>query len=504
MNIRKALVLVLILSILGKFLGFIRDILITSFLGFGYETDALLLSLSVITILFSVFNATIRTSFSPLFSSRYFKEKLTVLKQYNNIRNILILLSVIISFLIALFSEQVIYIFAPGLDDTSSEFAAKCLRILSVLLVFYNIYYLTTGFLQSIKIYSTVETANVFNNLFIILSIIVLFNSLGIYAILFGYILGSLIQVLYSRFIFNKKVSYRLNYKINLKDETWKKFVNNSKFILLGTLVAQVTAFSDKFVASFLSEGSISALHYADLLKNLPLTMVILAITNVLFTNLSISYKESTSIEFKKNVYTQLRYLIFLITPFALMLIVFSEEIVKIVFYRGEFSLLGVEMTASALQAYSLGMYFWVIKEVFTKVSYAAMDTKNPFIISLISLTINITFNFIFGYYFGHVGIALATTLAISINSLIIILLLHRKKILSFTVKDLIYFIKVILMFIFMLVTTTFVNNLFINTDNEILVLCLGSLFVIIIWLLSSGVIGVKKRELLKMMLKRS
>lgn len=497
MKTKYAIIAVLLISLFGKAFGFIRDILITNYLGFGMKTDALLLSLSIITTVFSVFQTTIRTTFSPMFSSNYLKNSKEVLSEYNNIRNILIFLSTILFFIFAIFSRQIIILFAPGFNSDSIEIAGYCLRVLSVLLVFYNIYYLTTGFLQSIKVFTTFETANLFNNIIIILFIVLLFGRYGLVSILLGYIFGSIFQMIFSRRILNRKINYKFNYKINFRSDSWITFTNYSKFVLLGTLVSQLTAFSDKFVASFLTEGSISALHYASLIKNLPLTIVVLSVTNVLFTDLSIAYENNLS-KFKNKVYFQLKNLIYLITPFTLVLFVFSEEIIKLLFYRGEFTLEGVEMTSSALRAYALGMYFWVVKEQFSKVSYAAKNTKIPLIISIISLLINFILNVILGFYFGHIGVAYSTTCAILINSVMIIYLLHKKNIVLFEKRDLFYFLRVTSIFSFLLIITLLVKRLVVHFGNEFLILSVGSLIVFILCLLVSKTMGVKLSDFLK------
>lgn len=499
MKTRNTIIIVLILSFSGKILGFIRDIFITNYLGFGFKTDALLLSISIITITFSVFNTTIRTTFSPMFSAKYLDNRNLALKEYNNIRNILILFSIFLAIVFNVFSKQIIMIFAPGLGIDTVQLAAKSLQILSILLVFYNIYYLTTGFLQSIKIFTTVETANIFNNLIIVVLIFILFPYIGFYSILVGYILGSIIQMIYSHNVFKRKVAYKFNFKFKLRSESWVTFIKYSKIILFGTLVAQLTVFADKFVASFLTEGSISALHYASLLKNLPLTIVILAVTNVLFTNLSISFKSSTKLEFKNQVFMQSKYLLYLIMPFILILFIYSEEIIKVLFYRGEFTLNGVYMTSIALKAYSIGMFFWVLKEIYTKVSYAARDTKTPLIIAVLSFFINFVLNFLLGFKYGHVGIAISTSIAILINSFLIVLILHKKNIVKFNTKDLVYYIKVSLVFIFSLFILSKVKKyITLILDTDIFILMSGSLTIIILWILISKLVGV---DLLNMLL---
>jgi putative peptidoglycan lipid II flippase len=85
-------------------------------------------------------------------------------------------------------------------------------------------------------------------------------------------------------------------------------------------------------------------------------------------------------------------------------------------------------MTSTALVCYSIGIVFWGIKEVFSKVCYAAEYTKIPLIISISSMIINIILNYLFALIWGYAGIALSTSISFAINCILIIIMVMRKK----------------------------------------------------------------------------
>lgn len=495
----------MVLSFISKGLGFIRDIAITKYLGFSSKTDALFIAISVVTLLFSTFNTTIRTTFAPLFSSRYNSQKQYVLEEFNTIKNNMLMILCILTITIFFFSDIFLKILTPGLTGETESYASNFLKYLSIVLIFYGLYFTSTGFLQAIKVFKTSEAAAILNNITIISCIILFYKEIDVYSVIIGYIMGSLFQAIYSLVILRFKTNYKepFSFKINLKHNKFVEYIRLSKYVLLGSLVTQITAFSDKFVASFLQTGSITALHYANLIKNLPLNMVILVVTNILFTNLSIYYQKSRN-KFNTSIVLQLRYLLFFVGPIIVVLVTYSYEIIKILFYRGEFTTQGVTMTSQALVAYSIGLFFWVFKEIFTKASYAARETKVPLIITCTSLIINIIFNFIFSYFWGHIGIAAATSLSLLINSFLILVMLQKKNILVDLKSIQNTLLKFITILILSVIFIFWLKRIILNQLNSFISLVLGIIIVTFIYVLFSKQLGIDIKKLVQFRSKKA
>ncbi|MGG3449085.1 murein biosynthesis integral membrane protein MurJ [Domibacillus aminovorans] len=496
-TLRNTLLLILILSLCSKGIGFLRDLMITNYVGFNAKTDAIFVSISIVTLIFSVFNTTIRTTFSPLFSSRYLKEKAAVLEEYNNIQNLFLLPFIIISLTVYLFPGFIISIFTPGLNEDSFSYSVNFLKILSFMLIFYGFYYLSTGFLQSIKIYKTVEIGTIINNFTIIACIAIFFQKYNIYSVVIGYVIGSILQFMYAQWVLRKKTNIKFKPKIRFRDKNFNEYISTSKYIVFGSLVTQLTVISDKFVASFFDAGSITALHYASTVKNLPLNIVILVVTNVLFTNLSI-LKEESKEKFDKLITLQVKYLLYLICPIIVIFICYSEELIRLLFYRGAFTEQGIEMTSQALVAYAIGLFFWVIKEVYTKAAYASKNIKIPFYTSILSLFINLIFNVILGYFLGHIGIALATSLSIAVNCFFLMnklekngIVENKKEMLTITMKNII-FLFIVIFFINILD-----EFLFFHFDYMIRII-IGSIIIFLIYISCAKLLGIEINKFMR------
>lgn len=66
-----------------------------------------------------------------------------------------------------------------------------------------------------------------------------------------------------------------------------------------------------------------------------------------------------------------------IVLPISAGAMVFSREIVTLLFLRGAFTEQDVEATAQVLFFYSLGLLAFSIKDVMLNVFYALQDTKN-------------------------------------------------------------------------------------------------------------------------------
>ena len=117
---------------------------------------------------------------------------------------------------------------------------------------------------------------------------------------------------------------------------------------------------------------------------------------------------------------------LFLSIPAAIALVIASEQIVSALFGYGSFDELGVKNSARALFYFSLGLPAFSLIKVFSSFFFARHNTKIPFYISLISVTLNI---FISVFYFQDIGfiiIPIATTISSWFNCILLFFFLKR------------------------------------------------------------------------------
>src|SRR5699024_5701127 len=120
--------------------------------------------------------------------------------------------------------------------------------------------------------------------------------------------------------------------------------------------------------------------------------------------------------------------LIILITiPATVGMVVLSRPIVEIAFQRGEFDSTATIMTSQALIFYSVGLVSMALRLLLDRVYYSLQDTKTPMINGAISVGFNIVLSVILVQFMDHAGLALATSIATTIATLLLFYGLKRK-----------------------------------------------------------------------------
>ncbi|NLL49354.1 MAG: hypothetical protein GX249_12320 [Firmicutes bacterium] len=132
-----------------------------------------------------------------------------------------------------------------------------------------------------------------------------------------------------------------------------------------------------------------------------------------------------------------------LVIPSTVGVMVLSREIVVLLFGRGAFTPEAIDLTASALFYYSVGMTAFGLKDVLIRAFYALQDTKTPIMNATIAVIINIVLNIVLSRFLGIGGLALATSIAGIVSTFLMFITL-RKKIGPFGLREaVISFVKI-------------------------------------------------------------
>jgi putative peptidoglycan lipid II flippase len=180
-------------------------------------------------------------------------------------------------------------------------------------------------------------------------------------------------------------------------------------------------------LATFLAEGSVSWLYYADRLVQFPLGVFAIAISTAALPSLSIQAAKEDLNEFQDTLSYSLRLVFFITLPCVVGLIVLGDPIVRVLFERGAFDIHSTLMTNKALFFYSLGLLAFSGIRVMVSAFYALQDTKTPVKVAIVAVVANLIFSLTFMGPLKHAGLALALSLASSLQFCLLVFFLKRK-----------------------------------------------------------------------------
>jgi putative peptidoglycan lipid II flippase len=181
---------------------------------------------------------------------------------------------------------------------------------------------------------------------------------------------------------------------------------------MVSTGIYQINMAVDTILVSLVGTGAISWLYYANRLQQLPLGVVGAAISVALLPLLSKSLKAGNIDEARQTQNKAVEYGLLLAFPAAVLLIVFAEPIVRLLFQHGKFLSADATKTAYAVVAYSVGLPCYVLTKALMPNFFARGDTVTPVKYSAVVFATNFIFNVLLMQFFGHIGIATATTIA--------------------------------------------------------------------------------------------
>ncbi|MDY3959071.1 murein biosynthesis integral membrane protein MurJ [Romboutsia timonensis] len=428
-NIAKSAFIVMLVSVIAKVFGFIREIVLAGFYGVSSYSDAYITAANIPIVIFASIGTALATTFIPLFYEvRNESDNKEAMNFSNNVFNLVIIICMIIAILGFIFTDELVKLFAIGFTGETLIITVKLTKIFILGIIFTGLSYLMSSYLQIKNKFTIPSTIGIFKNIIIIISIILSFKmNLNIYIL--GY--GTLIAMA-SEFIIQYPVAYKNGYRYKFHIDIKNKYIQKMMYllipVLIGVTVSQINTMIDRSIASTLVEGSISALNYANKLNQFIMAIFISSIATVMYPMLSKLSSENNNEKFNKTIVQVINSIIIIIIPVSVGAIVLASPIVKLLFQRGEFDSNATYMTSLALIFYSIGLIGVGLREILSRTFYCLKDTKTPMKNGIICMFINIVLNIILVKYMKHAGLAFATSIS-AISSIGILFVSLSKKI---------------------------------------------------------------------------
>ncbi|WP_064610046.1 murein biosynthesis integral membrane protein MurJ [Streptobacillus moniliformis] len=460
----KSSLIVMLINMLSRILGLIREIVIAAFFGATGHTDAYFASSRIANFFTTLLGeGSLGTAFIPIYNEIKEENNLERANSFVfNLTNLIVSFSFTISLFIALFSDFTLKYILKFKDAEMIATASILLKIMSFYLVFISVSGLISSLLNNYgKFYISTLVGVVFN-LTIIIGALLTKNSLGIYGLGISFLLSGLFQVLIQLPSF-LKILKTYKFTFDYKDKYVKKFFLLMIPTLVGIFGYQINELVDTAFAGSLKLGTISAINYASRLYLLPIGVFAISLSVVIFPDLSKSVLKKNNELFKTTIERGMNLLAILIIPSSLGLIYYSREIITLLFNRGKFTLESVELTSEILEIYAIGLIFFSTIHLLTRAHYANKDRKLPVISSLIAITINIFLDFLLYKKFTHRGLTFATTFSALVNYLILLISLKAR----YSNVSLLKYFKFIIISLLNSIICIFVIEKIINISNK-------------------------------------
>ncbi|MEG2789545.1 MAG: murein biosynthesis integral membrane protein MurJ [Romboutsia sp.] len=422
----KSTVALMVVTIIAKMLGFVKDLVLASCYGASGYSDSYIVALNIPTVIFGSIGVALATAFIPIYQEVKSLDGNEAASDFsNNVFTIVGFLSILISIIAYIFAPQIVKLFAIGFKGDILDTTIMFTKVLIMSIIFISMTNLNTSYLQIKNNFVIPGLVGLPFNIVVIISI-VLSSKSSLQVLAYGTLLAFAVQSIYL-IPFSKKNGFKYKFTLKLRDKYIKSMILLLLPMLIGVAVNQVNIMVDRTLASTLTEGSISALNYANKLISFIMGLFITSIAAVIYPMLSKYSSEKNHTKFNKAIVSSINIIILIIIPITIGAIIFAYPVVKLLFERGEFDSTATSMTAQALVYYSIGMIGLGLRDVLSKIFYSLKDTRTPMINGIFTVFLNIVLNIILIRYMGHSGLALATSIASIISVMILFISLRMK-----------------------------------------------------------------------------
>ncbi len=490
-KIFKAAFLVMIISILSRFLGLFRDMLVGYQFGVSIYTDAYKAAVSVPETVFTIVGLAISTVFIPMLSKvKYEKNKDEMFKFSNNIISILLVISIITFALGFIFTDQIVAFMFDGFSEEKFTLTVFLTRITLFNLLFLSINACYTAMLQVCEDFVIPSILGMFFNAPMIIYLLC-FNDISIVGLTIANVIGNFLRVAVQIPVLYKH-GYRFKLFINLKDERIKRILILIIPVIIGSGANSLNMVVDMKVASSLGDGAVSALDFAQKIIVFANTAITTSIVSVMYPLMANKLNEGDNEGFSMYLTKSISTIALLLVPISIGFILLNKEIISAFYERGKFNDVAVGITASAFLGYSLVLPFTGVRDILNSSLFSMQKTKITTINGVIGVVVNIILSISLSKVFGIFGLAIASTIASMITA-VLLFISTRKFVGNFNVIPMIIkLLKISLSAMLMFLVLILLNNM-ISLNNSILTILLNGVVGAIIYFIACKILKIEE-----------
>jgi putative peptidoglycan lipid II flippase len=416
----------------SRVFGFVRDILIAATLGAGMAADVFFVAFKFPNLFRRLFaEGAFSMAFVPIFSGILEEEGKVKAKEFaDQALGILLsgLLVLVIGMEIAM--PWAMRAFAPGFLDDPRKFdlAVELTRITFPYILLISLVSLLAGVLNSFGKFAAAAATPILLNLCLIGALLFwgpISKNPG-HTLAWAVFLAGVVQFFWLIFQCGKN-GYWFYRPIFVFSKNVKILLTRALPVALGAGIYQVNLLIDTIIASFLPEGSISYLFFADRINQLPLGVIGVAVGTALLPLLSRQIRAGDEVAVQNSQNRAVEFSILLALPAACALFVIADPVVKVLFQRGVFGDTQASATAAALAVFALALPAYVLIKSLAPGFFGRGDTVTPVKIAAVAMIVNVILSLVLMDHYLHVGIAMATTVSSWLNAGVMAFTLHKR-----------------------------------------------------------------------------
>jgi putative peptidoglycan lipid II flippase len=402
-------------NLVGKLLGLGREVTLALLFGAGAAADAFKISLAAALIPTHFLVADILDgSFVPLYVRFRRDQPGSATRLIRLVLSYLTAVSIVAIVVLWIAGPTVIRILAPGLSAETTELAARMLRWMSLGIPFYCLAALVSLHGVCVGRFGPRALRTVFQNTALIITIIAAARLRDPQWIALGFVVAFMAyagwMVLHLRFW---RAARGETGRSESRSELQSLLRAAAPLVPL-MMVGQTLAIVERAASSFVGGGAIASLEYARVLVETPHALVGFAAATVALSH----FASLSPAEVRAHTESRILPLATLVAGAMAVLAVSAPEIVRLLYYRGEFDDRALNGVTNAVRGLAIGGAFMTTTHVMQRILTArlrAAEVRAPMLIGLLTAVVG---NILLVPRLGLMGVGLASSFAYILMSL--------------------------------------------------------------------------------------
>jgi putative peptidoglycan lipid II flippase len=418
-------------TFISRILGLTRDVVLAWAFGATRVADAFYVAFRIPNMLRRlVAEGALTIAFVPVFTESLESSRQKARDAASVVFTYLSLFLVVITVLGVLFAPWIVKLVAWGfsLEPAKFDLTVHLTRIMFPYILLISLVALAMGILNSLKRFAAPAASPILLNLGIIFGALVLdkYFELPAEGLAIGVIIGGICQLaLQIPFLMKEGMLPRLDFN-------WRHPALKGLLVLMipaafGAAVYQFNVLVITFLASFLPDGSVSYLWYADRVSEFSIGIFSIAVATAILPSLSDHAAKKDMESLKTTMNFGLRLALLIDIPAAIGLYILALPIVRVLFERGEFTDATAIATAGALVFFAFKIPFVSGARNLVPGFFALKDAKTPVYTSVVAVIVNAVCAYLLMGPMAHRGLALALVISSAVNLALLLILFRRK-----------------------------------------------------------------------------
>ncbi len=413
----RAVSSVTLLSTIHLGLQFSLQLFVAWLYGAGDDVDAYVAAMTLPAILSAILCGAIPSAFVPVFAERQLvnrpgeTDRLVMQTQL-----LLVTVMGLLSLGLFIAAEWWIHVLFPGFSSQQAKLAAELLQIVCWLTLLNSL----TNFLYAVhQAHGEFTRPPLASVLGVLLTLACLWfggSGWNIHGVAWSVVAGTglTVLILLPRLIFRWPTGW-----MGI-DAGLTRVLRLLWPLILAGIYFRIEPLVDRYLASNLDSGGVARLGYAWRVANALALLIPSGIIAVTFPAIASHAAEENWTTLKSEISRSIRLMIVLVTPVIASIIVYAPAIIRTLFEHGEFLPEDTVIVAALLRGYCGLIVGLGLGEILARVLHALQDVRTPVTCGFVALAIGVGLKFTMVSHFGLPAIAVATSVAMSLNTVLL------------------------------------------------------------------------------------